>query len=53
LLECKGCHSLDVLCCDVSCCVAAGALVIPVSLAGSPPFTGLLDLSAASSMLNW
>lgn len=31
----------------------AGALVVPVSLAGSPPFTGLLDLSATNSMLNW
>jgi hypothetical protein len=30
---------------------ADGAIVLPVSLAGSPPFTGLLDLSAASSRL--
>jgi hypothetical protein len=32
---------------------AGGAIVLPVSLAGSPPFTGLLDLSAATSILNW
>jgi hypothetical protein len=41
------------LCFLFSFLLAAGALVVPVSLAGSPPFTGLLDLSAASSMLNW
>lgn len=38
---------------DLRVTCAAGALVIPVSLAGSSPFTGLLDLSATSSMLNW
>jgi len=27
--------------------------VLPVSLAGSPPFTGLLDLSASTSIINW
>lgn len=50
------CAVLAAICRAVLCCAvwpAAGALVIPVSLAGSPPFTGLLDLSAASSMLNW
>jgi hypothetical protein len=32
---------------------SGGAIVLPVSLAGSPPFTCLLDLSAATSILNW
>lgn len=27
--------------------------MLPVSLAGSAPFTGLLDLSAATSIMNW
>jgi hypothetical protein len=31
---------------------AGGAIVLPVSLAGSRPFTGLLDLSAAISILD-
>jgi hypothetical protein len=45
-------HQHTTLCCFTFPC-AGGAIVLPVSLAGSPPFTGLLDLSAATSILNW
>lgn len=39
--------------CHVIFISTGGAIVLPVSLAGSPPFTGLLDLSAATSVINW